>query len=164
MGRHERNSADFFRFDRRAAGFAEGVPKDHLPPGPVCPVGPGGAAAAGPCQSSGAALQRADGGGAGADPGGGAAGTADRCPSGGAGPPGPAPGGPGRRARNPGKYRAAACRTPGICGHRQLGGRHGYHRRPLPPDDYGGGADCRLVRRYGGHGGLVPLYQPPLCP
>ena len=58
----------------------------------------------------------------------------------------------------------AACRTPGICGHRQLGGRHGYHRRPLPPDDYGGGADCRLVRRYGGHGGLVPLYQPPLCP
>ena len=63
MENYERDPVNFFRSDPCPAAFAAAVPKNHLPPGAVRPVGAGGAAAAGAGQPARHGAQRPDGGG-----------------------------------------------------------------------------------------------------
>ena len=159
MENYERDPVDFFRPDSCPAAFAAAVPKNHLPPDAVRPVGAGTAAAADPGESACPASQCADSGGACAGAGRPAAGTAGGFSPCGAGAAGAAPGSAGRRA---GCW--CCCdpsRRPG--GFRRLGCRHGHHRRPLPPTDGGGDPDVYLVRRHGGDGSLVFDGQRPFC-
>ena len=157
MENYERDPVDFFRSDPCPAAFAAAVPKNHLPPGAVRPVGAGGAAAAGAGQPARHGAQRPDGGGAGdgpdhrpgpvCDPL-----PGDHClrPAGCLPDPRPLSALPGGH-RHGGQHRDIYRRKK----------RHPFHRvsKPDPPDPC---SESRLVRRDVCHGGVVPACEPPL--
>ena len=176
---HEGSAHHLVGFDPGAAGPAGHLPQDHLPPGAVCPLGFGRAAAAAAGEPPGGPVQRPHRGGACPHRHHGADGDAPH-------PPAPADGPqragdrhprPRRRddprhrswnqSRRRPRYDARDPRHPGdgarrrACDAGDACSSGGYRRPPL---HHCPGPDGPVAHRRGGDGPLVPRHQSPLRP